>query len=169
MPACHSNWAATYFLMKRDGKTEPDCTVDGRFSCQTLPPDAFRRSDPSACPSGGTKDDRATVEAELPPTTGRATCRGTFVALKKAIRRSSLVIRVRSPHGKGLCRAASIIRIEFRFSSQMIFIPIEGLTHVRVRTQKTFPFAVKLVARPSLSIQPSALPQFREVMTSERA
>ncbi|MEO7658136.1 MAG: PaaI family thioesterase, partial [Pyrinomonadaceae bacterium] len=35
---CHSNWTATYFLMKRDGKDAPDCTVTADFHVKLLRP-----------------------------------------------------------------------------------------------------------------------------------
>jgi uncharacterized protein (TIGR00369 family) len=81
---CHSNWTAAYFLMKRDGKDAPDCTVTADFHVKLLRP----------TPSGETihlkahvvesREDRATVEAEL-IAGGKvcATCRGTFVAVKE--------------------------------------------------------------------------------------
>src|SRR6476620_973202 len=74
---CHSNWTAAYFLMKRDGKSEPDCTVTADFHVKLLRP----------TPSGETihlrdhvvdsKEDRATVEAEwVVQDKVCATCRG---------------------------------------------------------------------------------------------
>src|SRR5215207_985261 len=33
---CHSNWTAAYFLMKKNGKTEPDCTVTANYSIKLL-------------------------------------------------------------------------------------------------------------------------------------
>ncbi|HTK39094.1 MAG TPA: PaaI family thioesterase [Pyrinomonadaceae bacterium] len=81
---CHSNWTAAYFLMKRDGKTEPDCTVTADFHVKLL------RPTPSDAPITlkarvveSTKDS-ATVEAEL-IANGKVcdTCRGTFVAVKE--------------------------------------------------------------------------------------
>ena len=81
---CHSNWAATYFLMKRDGKTEPDCTVTADFHVKLL------RPTPSDVPIYlrahvvESREDRATVEAELIANDKVcATCRGTFVAVKE--------------------------------------------------------------------------------------
>lgn len=81
---CHSNWTATYFLMNQGGKERPDCTVTADFHVRLLRP----------TPSDGpvrlrahvveSREDRATVEAEL--IAGDkvcATCRGTFVAVKE--------------------------------------------------------------------------------------
>jgi acyl-coenzyme A thioesterase PaaI-like protein len=80
---CHSNWAAAFHLMRRDGRAEPPCTVTADFHVR------LKRPTPSAGPlrltawtveSGA---DRAVVEARL-EAGGRitATCRGTFVAVK---------------------------------------------------------------------------------------
>jgi acyl-coenzyme A thioesterase PaaI-like protein len=71
---CHSNWTAAYFLMKKQGKTEPDCTVTGDFHVKLRRPTPF----------DATTDDRATVEAELIANDKVcATCRGTFIAVKE--------------------------------------------------------------------------------------
>lgn len=81
---CHCNWAATHFLMQRDGLVSPPCTVTADFAV------TLRRPTPSTAPvhlrariveSG---PDRATVEATM--TSGgkvTATCRGTFVAVRE--------------------------------------------------------------------------------------
>lgn len=81
---CHSNWAAAYFLMKRDGKSEPDCTVTADFHVKLFRP----------TPSGAvitlkarvveSSGNRATVEAEL-LADGKVcdTCVGTFVAVSE--------------------------------------------------------------------------------------
>ncbi len=81
---CHSNWTATYFMMKRDGKSEPDCTVTADFHVKLLrptPADAVIHLRARVVDS---KEDRATVEAELIANDKTcATCRGTFVAVKE--------------------------------------------------------------------------------------
>lgn len=81
---CHSNWTAAYFMMKRDGKDKPDCTVTADFHVKLM------RPTPSGAPIKLTarvvesKEDRATVEAELTANDKIcATCRGTFVAVKE--------------------------------------------------------------------------------------
>ncbi len=80
---CHSNWAAAYFLMKKNGREEPDCTVTADFHVKLLRPtlsDAVLhlKARVAASPS----DDRAVVEAELIANNKVcATCRGTFVAV----------------------------------------------------------------------------------------
>lgn len=80
---CHSNWTATYHLMKQSGTDHPPCTVTAEYAIKMLRP----------TPSGGPvelvagvveiKEDRAVVEAKL-LAGGQvcATCRGTFVAVK---------------------------------------------------------------------------------------
>ncbi|MEP7075723.1 MAG: PaaI family thioesterase [Acidobacteriota bacterium] len=81
---CHSNWAAAYFLMTRDGKTEAPCTVTAEFHVKLL------RPTPSDVPITlkarvvQSSEDRATVEAELIANDKVCdTCRGTFVAVKE--------------------------------------------------------------------------------------
>lgn len=80
---CHSNWTATYHLMKKRGSDRPPTTVTLEYAVQ------FRRPTPSGVPVRlvgrvvESSDDRATVEAHLEAdgmTT--ATCRATFVAVK---------------------------------------------------------------------------------------
>jgi len=81
---CHSNWTAAYFLMKRDGKDKPDCTVTADFHVtlkRPTPSDTkiFLRA--RVVESSGA---RATVEAELIANEKVcATCRGTFVAVQE--------------------------------------------------------------------------------------
>ena len=81
---CHSNWAAAYFLMERDGKDEPDCTVTADFHVKLLrptPSDALITLKARVVESA---DDRAVVEAELIAADKVCdTCRGTFVAVKE--------------------------------------------------------------------------------------
>lgn len=80
---CHSNWAATYHLMKRGGLDSPPCTVTAQYAITLRRP----------TPTGGDilivaraveiGEDRAVVEAEL--RAGGALCatsRGTFVAVR---------------------------------------------------------------------------------------
>lgn len=79
---CHSNWTATYFLMKRDGKDVPDGTVTADYAIKLLrptPSDAVLHLKARVVESSG---NRATVEAELRANDKVcATCRGTFVAV----------------------------------------------------------------------------------------
>ena len=81
---CHSNWAAAYFLMKRDGAATVPCTVTSEFAVKLKRPtplDATLELRARVVESDG---DRATVEAQI-SANGKvtATCRGTFVAVKE--------------------------------------------------------------------------------------
>ena len=81
---CHSNWTATWHLMKASGADSPPSTVTADFHVKLKSP----------TPSGGplrvlarvfeSSENRAVVEARL-EAGGRvtATCRGTFVAVKE--------------------------------------------------------------------------------------
>ena len=81
---CHSNWTATYFMMQRDGKDAPDCTVTADFHVKLLRPTPADEVIHLKARVVDSKEDRATVEAEL-IAAGKvcATCRGTFVAVKE--------------------------------------------------------------------------------------
>ena len=79
---CHSNWAAAYFLMKRNNDDTTPCTVTADYSIKLLRPTP---SDQSIHLSALVTDicgKRATVEAKL-SAEGKicATCFGTFVAV----------------------------------------------------------------------------------------
>ena len=81
---CHSNWTAAYFLMKRKGKTEPDCTVTANYSVKLLRPTPFDATIHLRARVVESSEDRATVEAELVANDKVcATCRGLFVAVKE--------------------------------------------------------------------------------------
>jgi acyl-coenzyme A thioesterase PaaI-like protein len=81
---CHSNWTAAFYMMKRDGKDQPDCTVTADFHVRLLrptPSDALIHLRAHVVESEGPK---TTVEAELIANDKVcATCRGTFVAVKE--------------------------------------------------------------------------------------
>lgn len=81
---CHSNWTASFHLMKTSGADAPPCTVTSEFDVK------LKRPTPMSVPlhlrakvveSG---PDRAVVDATL-EANGKvtATCRGTFVAVKE--------------------------------------------------------------------------------------
>ncbi|HEX5014250.1 MAG TPA: PaaI family thioesterase [Candidatus Limnocylindrales bacterium] len=80
---CHSNWTATYHLMRERGAHRPPTTVTLDYAVR------FRRPTPAGGPVRlsarvvESAEDRATVEATL-EAGGEvtATCRGTFVAVK---------------------------------------------------------------------------------------
>lgn len=81
---CHLNWAATFHLMKQAGAASPPCTVTADYAIVLKRP----------CPTDGpvtlsakvveSTADRAVVEGALEAQGKvRATCRGTFVAVKE--------------------------------------------------------------------------------------
>ncbi|MBS1795755.1 MAG: PaaI family thioesterase [Acidobacteria bacterium] len=81
---CHSNWAAAYFLMKRDGKTEPDCTVTADFHVKLRRPTPFDAPIFLQARVVESEGSKAIVEAELVADEKVcATCRGTFIAVKE--------------------------------------------------------------------------------------
>ncbi len=81
---CHSNWTAAYFLMKQNGKTEPDCTVTADFHVKLRRPTPFDATIYLKAKVVESTEDKAIVEAELIANEKVcATCRGTFVAVKE--------------------------------------------------------------------------------------
>lgn len=79
---CHSNWAAAYFLMTRDGKDKIDCTVTADFHVRLLRPTPSDATIHLRAKVVESKEDRATVDAEMIANDKVcATCRGTFVAV----------------------------------------------------------------------------------------
>lgn len=81
---CHSNWAAAHYLMKKSGKTEPDCTVTADFHVKLRRPTPFDATIYLKARIVESTEDRATVEAELIANEKVcATCRGNFVAVKE--------------------------------------------------------------------------------------
>lgn len=82
---CHSNWAGAYYLMKKNGLSEPPCTVTADFHVKlTRPTPAEAVITLKARTVESASDDRAVVEAELIANDKVcATCRGTFVAVKE--------------------------------------------------------------------------------------
>ena len=81
---CHSNWAAAYFLMKRDGAATVPCTVTSEFAVKLKRPTPLDATLEIRARVVESEGDRATVEAEI-SANGKvtATCRGTFVAVKE--------------------------------------------------------------------------------------
>jgi acyl-coenzyme A thioesterase PaaI-like protein len=81
---CHSNWAATMYLMKQSNSDTPPCTVTADFHVR------LNRPTPMDVPLHlkarvvEAQGDRAIVEASL-EANGKvtATCRGTFVAVRE--------------------------------------------------------------------------------------
>ena len=79
---CHSNWAATWHLMRRDALEAPPCSVTAKFAVE------FRRPTPMDQPVRleawvvSSQGSKVEVEATL-SSHGKvtATCRGTFIAV----------------------------------------------------------------------------------------
>jgi len=81
---CHSNWTAAYFLMKKGGKTEPDCTVTANYSIKLLRPTPFDATIYLKARVVESTETTATVEAELIANDKVcATCKGLFVAVRE--------------------------------------------------------------------------------------
>ncbi len=81
---CHSNWTAAYFLMKKLGKTEPDCTVTANYSVKLLRPTPSDATIKLVARVVDSTEDRATIEAELIANEKIcATCKGLFVIVKE--------------------------------------------------------------------------------------
>ncbi|HEU0091164.1 MAG TPA: PaaI family thioesterase [Vicinamibacteria bacterium] len=80
---CHSNWAATYHLMRASGASSPPCTVTANYAVTFLRPTPSQTAVHLTARVVESSADRATVEATL-ESGGKtcATCRGTFVAVK---------------------------------------------------------------------------------------
>ena len=82
---CHSNWAASYAIMKTTGAAAPPCTVTSDFHVTLKRPTPMSRVriEARALVVDG---DRVTTEATMTSlATGKitATCTGTFVAVKE--------------------------------------------------------------------------------------
>lgn len=80
---CHSNWAAAYHLMRRNGLEQPLCTVTADYAVKLLRPTPTSTTLHIAAHVVESSERRAIVEAEITADgTLCATCRGTFVAVK---------------------------------------------------------------------------------------
>ncbi len=81
---CHSNWAATHFLMEQGGGATPPCTVTADFHVKLKRPTPSDRALRLRARVVECKPDRAIVEATLEADgVVTATCRGTFVAVQE--------------------------------------------------------------------------------------
>ena len=81
---CHSNWTAAYFLMKKNGKTEPDCTVTANYAIKLLRPTPVDATITLKARVTETTSTSATIEGELIANDKVcATCTGLFVAVKE--------------------------------------------------------------------------------------
>jgi acyl-coenzyme A thioesterase PaaI-like protein len=81
---CHSNWAATMYLMRRNGSDTPPSTVTADFHVKLKRPTPLDATLHLTARVVESDADRAVVEATL-EANGKvtATCRGTFVAVKE--------------------------------------------------------------------------------------
>jgi len=81
---CHSNWAATLFLMRQSQSETPPCTVTADFHIRLNRPTPMDAPLHLRARVVEAQADRAIVEASL-EANGKvtATCRGTFVAVKE--------------------------------------------------------------------------------------
>ena len=81
---CHSNWAAAYHLMKKNGLDHAPCTVTAEFHVKLLRPTPSDTEITLKARVVESTEDRATVEAEL-IANGKVcdTCRGVFVSVKE--------------------------------------------------------------------------------------
>jgi acyl-coenzyme A thioesterase PaaI-like protein len=81
---CHSNWTASWHLMKKSGAPAPPCTVTAEFAVKLKRPTPIDATLHISAKVVEASDDRATVEAEI-NANGKvtATCRGLFVAVKE--------------------------------------------------------------------------------------
>lgn len=80
---CHSNWTTAWHLMRRANADWPPCTVTAEYAIKLLRPAPANVELQIVSRVVDSKEDRATIEAEL-SANGKvcATCRGTFVAVK---------------------------------------------------------------------------------------
>jgi uncharacterized protein (TIGR00369 family) len=80
---CHSNWAATYHLMQKTEGETPPCTVTAEYAVKMMRPTPADKRVHLRARVVESTEDRAVVEASLESEGKvRATCRGTFVAVK---------------------------------------------------------------------------------------
>lgn len=80
---CHGNWTAAWHLMQVNQRDEPLCTVTADYAVKLLRPTPLTGGIELVARVAAGTADRAVVEAEL--SAGgklRATCRGTFVAVR---------------------------------------------------------------------------------------
>ncbi len=80
---CHSNWAAAWHLMQRDGLAHPPCTVTADYAIKLLRPTPTAGAVRLVARVITDRPDRAVVEGRLEADGALcATSRGTFVAVK---------------------------------------------------------------------------------------
>lgn len=80
---CHGNWTAAWHLMNLNGLDRPLCTVTADYAVKLLRPTPLDAPVELVARIVSSTADRSTVEAELLSAgKPRATCRGTFVAVR---------------------------------------------------------------------------------------
>ena len=80
---CHCNWTAAWQLMQTRGLAEPPCTVTAEYAIKLLRPTPSEAALELLALVEETAADRATITATLTADgKPRATCRGTFVAVR---------------------------------------------------------------------------------------
>jgi acyl-coenzyme A thioesterase PaaI-like protein len=80
---CHSNWTAAWHLLQQGGVDQPPCTVTADYAIKLLRPTPIDSPLELVARVIASTSDRATIEAVLSSAgKPRATCRGTFVAVK---------------------------------------------------------------------------------------
>jgi acyl-coenzyme A thioesterase PaaI-like protein len=81
---CHSNWTASWHLMRKAGQASPPCTVTAEFDVKLKRPTPIDAELAIKAHVVESEGDRAVVEATI-EANGKvtATCRGTFVAVKE--------------------------------------------------------------------------------------
>ena len=81
---CHSNWTAAWHLQQQSRLEKPPCTVTANYSIKLLRPTPLDTPLELVARVLESMADRATIEATLSAAgKPRATCRGTFVAVKE--------------------------------------------------------------------------------------
>jgi acyl-coenzyme A thioesterase PaaI-like protein len=80
---CHGNWTAAWQLMRQAALEQPPCTVTADYAVKLLRPTPLDRPVSLVARVIAIAADRATIEAVLESAgKPRATCRGTFVAVR---------------------------------------------------------------------------------------
>lgn len=80
---CHSNWTAAWHLLQQGGLEKPPCTVTADYAIKLLRPTPLDAPVELVARVVESSADRATIEAILSSSgKPRATCRGTFVAVR---------------------------------------------------------------------------------------
>ena len=80
---CHCNWAAAWHLARAAGLAQPPCTVTADYAIKLLRPTPTDGPVELTARVVESQGDRATVEGTLSAAgKPRATCRGTFVAVR---------------------------------------------------------------------------------------